>query len=180
MGEHLVAEDGLGDLRGVDEVHLEETGLKGSLLGLVLLKRVKEEGRGLLDHVLAHEDVDDLEADKELACQTKSEAKRGEGGGGRGTNTLDVDEGSALVVNEGGRELGTSVGVGPRDVLKETGVVGRIADLLGIEDLGAEGRKSVSGGRGYLTRQKRRRTILGYCPVSAKQATTLLGMLARR
>ena len=60
MREHLIAEDGVGDLRGVDEVHLEQTGLEMSLLGAVLLESVEKEGGSLLDHVLRHEDVDHL------------------------------------------------------------------------------------------------------------------------
>lgn len=41
--EHLVAEDCVGDLRRVHEVHLEKTSLKSTLLGTVLLERVEEE-----------------------------------------------------------------------------------------------------------------------------------------
>jgi hypothetical protein len=58
--EHLVGEDGIGNLGCVHEVHLEETGLEGTLFGLVLLESVEEEGSCLLDHVLRHEDVDNL------------------------------------------------------------------------------------------------------------------------
>ena len=60
VSEHLVAEDRIGDLRSVDEVHLEKTRLKRTLLGAVLLERVEEEGRRLLVHALRHKDVDDL------------------------------------------------------------------------------------------------------------------------
>lgn len=60
VGEHLIGEDGVGDLRSVDEVHLEQASLERTLLGLVLLESVEEEGGRLLDHILRHEDVDDL------------------------------------------------------------------------------------------------------------------------
>jgi hypothetical protein len=60
VGEHLVGENSLGDLRSVDKVHLEQSGLQGSVLRLVLLERVEEERGRLLDHVRAHKDVDNL------------------------------------------------------------------------------------------------------------------------
>ena len=62
MSEHLVTKNGVGDLRGMEEVHLEETRLEGALLGLVILEGVKQERSGRLDHVLRHEDVDHLGA----------------------------------------------------------------------------------------------------------------------
>ncbi len=60
VSEHIVAQNGVGDLRSVHEVHLQESGLEGSFLGLVVLESIEEERCGLLDHVLTHEDVDDL------------------------------------------------------------------------------------------------------------------------
>jgi hypothetical protein len=105
--EHLVAEDGVGDLRGVDEVHLEETSLERALLGLVVLEGVEEERRRLLDHVLSHEDVD---------------------------NAVEVNKRTALVIDELSGELGTLVGVDAHKVLQQLGVVGGEANLLGVED----------------------------------------------
>ncbi|KAI3480029.1 hypothetical protein L1887_57805 [Cichorium endivia] len=107
VGEHVVAEDGVGDLRSVDEVHLEQARLEVGLFGLVVLERVEEEAGGLLDHVLAHEDVGDA---------------------------LDVDERAGVVGDEAGGELGALLGVGADDVLEEGCVVGGVADLLGVED----------------------------------------------
>lgn len=60
VGEHLVTEDCVCNLRSMNEVHLQETCLKGSLLGLVVLEGVEQERSGRLDHVLRHEDVDHL------------------------------------------------------------------------------------------------------------------------
>ena len=59
--EHLIAEDGVRDLRCVHQIHLEETSLKVTLLRLVLLESVKKERGRRLDHVLRHKDVDNLE-----------------------------------------------------------------------------------------------------------------------
>lgn len=106
VGEHLVAENGIGDLRSVDQVHLEQPGLEVGLLGLVILERIKEERRRLLDHVLGHEDIH---------------------------NALDIDEWAVFVVHQLHRELGTLLGVRPHDVLQKRGVVGGEADLLRVQ-----------------------------------------------
>ncbi len=107
VSEHLVAEDSICDLGRIDEVHLEQTRLKVGLLGLVVLEGIEEEAGGLLDHVLAHEDVGD---------------------------TLNIDQGSRLVADQAAGELGTLLWVGANNVLKQGGIVGGVADLLGVED----------------------------------------------
>lgn len=58
--EHVSAKDRISNLRCVDEIHLQETGLKVTLLGLVILQRVQEECCRLLDHVLRHKDIHNL------------------------------------------------------------------------------------------------------------------------
>lgn len=103
----MVPEDGVGDLRRVDEVHLEQASLQVPLLGLVVLERVEEERSRLLNHVLAHEDVDDA---------------------------LDVDKRAHLVVDELRGKVGAVLRVQPRNVLQKRGVVGSVADALGVDD----------------------------------------------
>ena len=61
MGEHLVAEDGIRYLRRMHQIHFEQAGLEVPLLRLVVLKRIEQERSRGLDHVLRHEDVDDLQ-----------------------------------------------------------------------------------------------------------------------
>src|SRR5689334_10311007 len=78
--EHVVAKDSICDLRGVDQVHLQKTGLKMALLRLVVLERVEEEGGGLLNHALGLEDVH---------------------------YPLEIDQRSSLMVGQRRRELGT-------------------------------------------------------------------------
>jgi hypothetical protein len=60
VGEHFISENGVRDLGSVHQVHFQQSGLKTSLLGLILLERIQEEGCRLLNQVLGHEDVDNL------------------------------------------------------------------------------------------------------------------------
>ena len=60
MREHFITENGIRDLRRMDEVHLEETGLQMALLGSILLQSIQQEGCCRLDHILRHKDVHDL------------------------------------------------------------------------------------------------------------------------
>mmetsp|Transcript_6965 Transcript_6965/g.21992 ORF Transcript_6965/g.21992 Transcript_6965/m.21992 type:complete len:406 (+) Transcript_6965:2970-4187(+) len=56
--EHVVREDRVGDARlAGHQVHLEKARLQRALLGLVVLERLEQEGRGLLQAVVLHEDV---------------------------------------------------------------------------------------------------------------------------
>lgn len=59
MREHLVTQNRISDLRSIDQVHLQQPSLKSSLLRLVILERIEEEGSSLLNHVLRHENIDD-------------------------------------------------------------------------------------------------------------------------
>ena len=107
MAEHLVAQNRIGDLRRMQQVHLEQPRLEMPLLRLILLKRIKQEARRRLNHILRHEDID---------------------------HPLDVDKGSALVVHELRGELGALVWVGAHDVLQETDVVRVEADFVGVKE----------------------------------------------
>lgn len=60
MREHLVAEDGIRDLRSMHQIHLKKPCLQWSLFRFVLLQRVQKEGGRWLDHVLGHEDINNL------------------------------------------------------------------------------------------------------------------------
>lgn len=60
VGEDLVDEDGICNLGGMKQVHLQEAGLQVCFLWLVVLERLQEEGCSRLDHVLGHENIDNL------------------------------------------------------------------------------------------------------------------------
>ena len=105
VGEHAVAQNSLGDLRGVHQVHLQETGLKAGVLGLVVLEGVEQESSSLLDHALRLEDVAD---------------------------TLKVNQRSLLAVGQSGSELSTLLGVGANDVLQQLDVIRLVAGLGSI------------------------------------------------
>lgn len=107
VAEHLVSEDSIRDLRRIDQVHLQQPSLQTALLWLVVLERIEEERGRLLDHVLAHKDVDDA---------------------------FDIDHRSRLVVDELGGKLAGLLGVDTDEVLQELGVVRGVADLLRVED----------------------------------------------
>ena len=59
VGEHLVAEDGVHDLRCTDEIHFEVTCLEMTLFLFVLFEGIQQEQSGRLNHVLEHEYIDD-------------------------------------------------------------------------------------------------------------------------
>jgi hypothetical protein len=59
LREHVVGHDGVGHLRRSHQVHLEQPRLQRALLLLVALEHVEQEGRGLLQAVVLHEDVRD-------------------------------------------------------------------------------------------------------------------------
>lgn len=108
------------------------------MLGLVVLESVQEERGGLLDHVGSHEDVDDLKASDETieVSSSRSRGKKEDA-----TNPLDVDQRSALVVDERSSELGSLLRVNPSDVLEERRVIRGVSDLLRVENL-QEGKES--------------------------------------
>ena len=60
VGEHVVAEDSIGDLGSMNQVHLQKSGLEMALFGLVILESVKQERGCGLNHILRHKDIDDL------------------------------------------------------------------------------------------------------------------------
>lgn len=104
--KHVVAKNSVRDLGRVHEVHLEQARLHRALFRTVVLERVQEERRRGLDHVLAHEDVD---------------------------NALHVDKRARFVVHELHGELGALLRVRAHDVLQELGEVRLVADLLRVQ-----------------------------------------------
>ena len=61
VAEHVVSKDSIRHLRGVHKVEFKKPCLEMTLFGLVIFEGVQEEGGGWLDHILRHEDVNDLE-----------------------------------------------------------------------------------------------------------------------
>ena len=59
--EHFITKDGISNLRRVNQVHLQESGLEVTLLRFILLERIQEEGRRGLNHVLGHENIHNLQ-----------------------------------------------------------------------------------------------------------------------
>ena len=75
MGEHVITKDGIGNLRGVNQVHLQKSGLEMALFGLVFLESIEQErGRGL-NHILRHEDVDNLRGARRLVGKLTQEQR---------------------------------------------------------------------------------------------------------
>ena len=108
VGEDTVLHDGIGDLGSTaDEVDLQKLGLEVGMLGLVVLQGLEEEGGGLLDAVAGQE---------------------GLGGG------LDVDEGTALGVDEALGQIQRSLGVVEEELAEHGGVVHLEADAGGVGD----------------------------------------------
>lgn len=111
MRKHLIAEDSIGNLRCIHEIHLQQSSLQMSLFRVIVLERLQQEARSLLRHVLTREDVRD---------------------------PLEVDERSTLVLVQHSSELSTLFRVLTRDVLQERGIVWSEADSLRIDDDFAE------------------------------------------
>mmetsp|Transcript_27593 Transcript_27593/g.79608 ORF Transcript_27593/g.79608 Transcript_27593/m.79608 type:complete len:1497 (-) Transcript_27593:110-4600(-) len=108
VGEDAVLHDGVGNLGSpADEVDLQKLGLEVGVLGLVVLQCLKEEGGGLLDAVAGQE---------------------GLGGG------LDVDEGTALGVDEALGQIQRSLGIVEEELAEHRGVVHLEADAGGVRD----------------------------------------------
>lgn len=61
MSEHFIAKDGICNLRGVHEVHLQQASLEVSLLWQIVFQCFEQELGRLLYHSLRLEDVGDLE-----------------------------------------------------------------------------------------------------------------------
>ena len=62
MAEHVITEDGISDLRSMNQIHLQKSGLEVALLGLVVFESIEQERGCGLNHVLGHEDINDLRA----------------------------------------------------------------------------------------------------------------------
>ncbi len=59
--KHFVAQNGVGDLRSSHQIHFQQARLQMALLRLVLLQCVQQERRRLLDHVVLHKNIHNLE-----------------------------------------------------------------------------------------------------------------------
>ena len=77
------------------------------MLGLVVLEGIEQERGRLLNEVLRHKDIH---------------------------GAFQVDQGPRLVVHQLSGKLGSLVGVGADKVLQQRSIVGRVADLLRVEE----------------------------------------------
>ena len=107
MREHLVSENSVCDLRRVQEIHLKQTRLLGTLIRPVIFQCVKKECRRLLNHVLSEENID---------------------------NTIDVNKSAALFVGKLVGEFGSLLRIQSDNVLKKTSIVRRVAGLFCVWD----------------------------------------------
>ena len=60
MREHVTSENGIRDLRGMNQVHFGGMCLQVALLRLVIFESIRKEPCSWLDHVLGYEDNDNL------------------------------------------------------------------------------------------------------------------------
>lgn len=128
MSEHLVTKDRISDLRGIQQVHFEQTGLEVRLFGLVLLQCIEQECCRGLDHVLRHEDVDDLcskpDSVSYWVCGRVSI---------RATYPFDVNEWASFLVRELRREFSALFRADAHDMLQKADVVWLITDFFRVE-----------------------------------------------
>ena len=93
-------------LRSGHQIHFQQLGLERTFGGSVILQGIQQEGSAGLDHVLLEEDVDNLR-----------------------------NVGQRLVVlDEHLGKHGALLGADAHHAAKQEDVVGRVADLLGVED----------------------------------------------
>lgn len=103
--EHVVAENGVGDLGRRHQVHLEQARLQVALGGPVVFEGVEQEGCALLHHVLFHENVDDL-----------------------------VNVGQGLFLGDEHRgETGALIGVRAHHLTQQIDVVGLVIDFFRVD-----------------------------------------------
>lgn len=96
MRKELVPKNSICNLRRMNQIHLQQSRLQMCLLRLVILERIQQKARRLLNHILTHEDIH---------------------------HALDIDQWPVLVIGELGREFGALFGVDAHDVLQEGGVI---------------------------------------------------------
>mmetsp|Transcript_44228 Transcript_44228/g.109911 ORF Transcript_44228/g.109911 Transcript_44228/m.109911 type:complete len:449 (-) Transcript_44228:1468-2814(-) len=72
VSEHLICHDGIGNLRGGHQVHLEQTCLQSSFFRLVPLEHVEKERGALLQAIVLHEHVrDDSIVNMDALCRSE-------------------------------------------------------------------------------------------------------------
>jgi len=107
MGEHVHLQDGLGHLRRLLQVHRQQLRLQVGLVGPVLLQRLEQDGGGLLQPVLVHEDLHDLVHVNERRL-------------------------ASLALQQALREVCRPLRVGRQHVLQQERVVGLVANFLHV------------------------------------------------
>ena len=103
MREHLVSKDSIGDLRSIQEIHLKQSGLLGTLIGSVILQCVEEEGSCLRNHILRKKYID---------------------------NTININDTSALFIGELICKLRPFLRIQSNDVLEKSSIIGSISSLF--------------------------------------------------
>ncbi len=86
VGEHIIAKNGVSNLRCINQVHLKETSLQMALLRSVVLQSIQQESCRRLNHALRLEYI---------------------------YHAIDVNQRTALIVCELGCEFGTLLGIDP-------------------------------------------------------------------
>lgn len=107
MRKHFIPKNGICDLRRAQEIHLKQTSLLCGLVRSVVLEGIEEEGSCLLNHILRNKDIDDA---------------------------IDINEAASFFIRELIGEFSALFGIQSHNVLEKTGVIGRVARLLGVRD----------------------------------------------
>ena len=105
--KHFISKGCICHLQCMYQVHLKKMCLQMRLFWLVVLESIEEEGCGLLNHVLGHEDVNDM---------------------------FNVDRWAALVVHELGCKLGSLLRVRRHGMLKKSHVIRLEVDFLWVQN----------------------------------------------
>lgn len=106
MRKHFITQNRIGDLRRIQQIHLQQSRLQPRMLWLVVFESVEQKASRLLNHVLRHENV---------------------------YHSFEINKRARLVIDELSGEFRALVGVGSDNVLQDRRIVGAVADLFRVE-----------------------------------------------
>jgi len=104
--EHLVAKDGISNLGRVHQVHFEQPSLQVSLLRLVILEGVQQEGSCCRNEILGHENINDA---------------------------FDVNQWSTFVINQLSGKFCSLLRIRSHDMLEDRSKIWAVSNFLGVE-----------------------------------------------
>ena len=107
MMKHFITQDSVCNLRCMQQVHLQETGLKGTMFRAVVLEGIEQKGSCLLNHVEGGKDIN---------------------------NCLQFNKWTTLIVQEQGSKFPSFVRIRTKNELKEICIIRLVAHFLGVEN----------------------------------------------